>query len=80
MEAVMHMGLLKEDEVLQVRAIMARHGIEQFDASVRLWSRGKSISVEGPLAEKHLHCLLDIARALRDDGSALPESPQALAA
>lgn len=61
----MNMGFLKDDEVRQVRSIMAQHGIEQFDASVRLWGRGKAISVEGNLGEKHLTCLLDIARALR---------------
>jgi hypothetical protein len=60
----MNISLLKEDEVQQVHSIMAQHGIEQFDASVRFWGRGKSISVDGLLGEKHLTCLLDIARAL----------------
>ena len=75
----MHMGLLNEHDVQQVRAIMARHGIEQFDASVRLWGRGKSVSIEGPLCEKQLKCLLEIVRALRHDELA-SEAPQALAA
>lgn len=75
----MHMGLLKEADVQQVRAIMARHGIEQFDASVRLWGRGKSVSVEGPLGEKQLNCLLEIVRALRHE-ELMSEGPQALAA
>lgn len=66
----MNMGLLKDDEVQQVHSIMAQHGIEQFDASVRFWGRGKSISVDGVLGEKHLICLLDIARALGPDTAA----------
>lgn len=61
----MNMGFLKDDEVQQVQSIMAQHGIDQFDASVRFWGRGKSIHVTGDLAEKHLTCLLDIAKALR---------------
>ena len=60
----MNMGFLKDYDVRQIHSIMARHGIEQFDASVRFWGRGKSISVDGMLGEKHLNCLLDIARAL----------------
>jgi len=60
----MNMGFLKDDEVQQVHSIMAKHGIDRFDASVRFWGRGKSISVDGVLGEKHLYCLADIARAL----------------
>ncbi len=60
----MNMAFLKDDEVSQVHSIMARHGIDRFDAAVRFWGRGKSIQVTGDLGEKHLTCLLDIVRAL----------------
>ncbi|SHG70824.1 hypothetical protein SAMN04488068_1201 [Hydrocarboniphaga daqingensis] len=71
----MKTGFLNDDEVRQIHSIMARHGIEQFDAAIRFWGRGKAISVDGVLDEKHLTCLLDIARAL----SPQPQAEQGVA-
>jgi len=71
----MKTGFLNDDEVRQIHSIMARHGIEQFDAAIRFWGRGKAISVDGVLDEKHLTCLLDIARAL----SPQPQAVQGVA-
>ncbi len=62
----MNTALLSEDDVVLVHNIMARHGIERFDASIRFWGRGKSIEVTGDLGERQLHCLIEIMRRLSE--------------
>ena len=60
----MNTGFLGEDDVAQVRHIMAVHGITDFGAAVRLWGRNKAIQVDGVLTVPQLRCLLDIATFL----------------
>lgn len=69
MNTAIQTGFLDEKEVAQVQAILAAHGLSGFDASVRLWGRGKAIEVRGTLGRQELSCLLAIARYLgsRDD-------------
>ena len=69
MHTAIQTGFLDEKEVAQVQAILAAHGLSGFDASVRLWGRGKAIEVRGTLGRQELSCLLAIARYLgtRDD-------------
>lgn len=63
----MKTGFLSEEEVAQVRSIMAAYGLHEFGASVRLWGRGKAIEVSGTLDKRELSCLLAISRYLSDD-------------
>lgn len=60
----MNTGFLVEEDVAEVKTIMAAHGIGDFAASVRLWGRGKAVQVDGPLCVSQLRCLLDIATFL----------------
>lgn len=67
---------LSDREAAQVQSIMLAFGIERFDASVRLWGRGKTIEVSGSLDKLQLSCLLAIARYLDGYASTIePESP-----
>ena len=63
----MNTGFLGEEDVAEVRGIMAQHGIADFGASVRLWGRNKAIQVHGGLTVAQLRCLLDIATYLNSD-------------
>lgn len=62
----MNTQFLSEEDASRVQSIMAGHGLSGFEASVRLWGRGKAIHVSGPLDRHQLSCLLDIARYLGD--------------
>ncbi|MCC2658081.1 MAG: hypothetical protein K0Q76_3189 [Panacagrimonas sp.] len=55
---------LSDQDLDQVQTILATHGLSGFDASVRLWGRGKAIDVHGTLGQQELSCLLAIARFL----------------
>ena len=74
---------LSDQDLSQVQSILATHGLSGFDASVRLWGRGKAIDVHGTLGQQELSCLLAIARflgnasaneqrAARDDDATAP--------
>ena len=60
---------LSDQDLGQVQSILATHGLSGFDASVRLWGRGKAIDVRGTLREQELTCLLAIARFLRNESA-----------
>lgn len=60
----MNTMFLSEEEVAKVQSIVASYGLSGFDASVRLWGRGKAIQVSGKLDRVELSCLLAIARYL----------------
>ena len=55
---------LSDQDLSQVQSILDSHGLSGFDASVRLWGRGKAIEVKGTLGRQELTCLLAIARFL----------------
>jgi hypothetical protein len=57
---------LSDQDRSQVETIMDTYGLSGFDASVRLWGRGKAIDVHGTLGQQELSCLLAIARFLGD--------------
>lgn len=58
---------LSDEDLSEVRAIVEKHGLPGFDASIRLWGRGKAIEVKGTLGARELSCLLAIARFLGSD-------------
>ncbi|MGQ0622300.1 MAG: hypothetical protein ACT4QA_20685 [Panacagrimonas sp.] len=60
----MNTTFLTPEEVAKVESIVASYGLSGFDASVRLWGRGKAIQVSGKLDRLELSCLLAIARYL----------------
>lgn len=66
----MNAAFLSDQDLQQVQSIMSTYGLTQFDASVRLWGRGKAIDVNGTLGKKELSCLLAIARFLGDRADA----------
>lgn len=78
---------LSDQDLSQVQSILANHGLSGFDASVRLWGRGKAIDVRGTLGQQELSCLLAIARFLgnesgsesaneqRADADSAPDTP-----
>lgn len=70
----MNTRFLSEEEVAQVRSIMAAYGLHEFGASVRLWGRGKAIEVSGTLDKRELSCLLAISRYLSDDRLGGPDA------
>lgn len=78
----MNTKFLSDAERAQVESIMAEFGLNEFDASVRLWGRGKSIEVSGTLGKTELSCLLAIARYLGEpvpvSGAALPHAVVAM--
>lgn len=60
---------LSDQDLSQVQTILATYGLSGFDASVRLWGRGKAIDVHGTLGQQELSCLLAIARYLGDESA-----------
>lgn len=62
----MNTRFLSDEEVEQVQHILNAHGMDDFDAVVQLWGRGKSIHVSGKLDQRDLRCLLAIVRYLDD--------------
>jgi hypothetical protein len=60
---------LSDQDLSQVQTILATYGLSGFDASVRLWGRGKAIDVHGTLGQQELSCLLAIARFLGDESA-----------
>lgn len=60
---------LSDQDLSQVQSILATYGLSGFDASVRLWGRGKAIDVHGTLGQQELSCLLAIARFLGDESA-----------
>lgn len=66
----MNTKFLNDEEIAQVETIMARFGLNEFDASIRLWGRGKSIQVSGTLGKTELSCLLAIASYLGEPQAA----------
>jgi hypothetical protein len=60
---------LSDQDLDQVQTILATHGLSGFDASVRLWGRGKAIDVHGTLGQQELSCLLAIARFLGNESA-----------
>ena len=79
MNTAMKTTFLSDQDMSQVQSILDKHGLSGFDASVRLWGRGKAIEVKGTLGKQELSCLLAIASFLgtSDQGSsdAANESP-----
>jgi hypothetical protein len=67
MNTAINTGFLSAEDSSRVQSIMAGHGLSAFEASVRLWGRGKAIQVSGPLDERQLSCLLDIVRYLGEE-------------
>lgn len=70
----MNARFLDERETAQIRLIMQAHGVEDFDASVRLWGRGKAIGIYGDVGRRELACLLAIHRYLdpNDESNSRP--------
>lgn len=66
---------LSDQDLSQVQSILATYGLSGFDASVRLWGRGKAIDVHGTLGKQELSCLLAIARFLGDESANESGSP-----
>ena len=60
---------LSDQDLSQVQTILATYGLSGFDASVRLWGRGKAIDVHGTLGQQELSCLLAIARFLGNESA-----------
>ncbi|MGH8517540.1 MAG: hypothetical protein ACREUE_08775 [Panacagrimonas sp.] len=60
---------LSDQDLSQVQSILATYGLSGFDASVRLWGRGKAIDVHGTLGQQELSCLLAIARFLGNESA-----------
>ena len=60
---------LSDQDINQVQSILATYGLSGFDASVRLWGRGKAIDVHGTLGKQELSCLLAIARFLGNESA-----------
>lgn len=60
---------LSEQDLSEVQTILATYGLSGFDASVRLWGRGKAIDVHGTLGQQELSCLLAIARFLGNESA-----------
>ena len=68
MNTAMKTTFLSDQDLSSVQSILEQHGLDGFDASVRLWGRGKAIEVNGTLGRRELSCLLAIARFLGDSG------------
>jgi len=64
MDTAMKTTFLSDQDMSQVQSIIDKHGLSGFDASVRLWGRGKAIEVKGTLGKQELSCLLAIASFL----------------
>ncbi|TDU28287.1 hypothetical protein DFR24_2654 [Panacagrimonas perspica] len=71
MDTAMKTTFLSDEDMSHVQSILDEHGLSGFDASVRLWGRGKAIEVKGTLGRQELSCLLAIASFLgtSDEGS-----------
>ena len=71
MDTAMKTTFLSDQDMSQVQSILDEHGLSGFDASIRLWGRGKAIEVKGTLGKQELSCLLAIASFLgtSDNGS-----------
>ncbi|MGQ0699862.1 MAG: hypothetical protein ACT4PZ_16665 [Panacagrimonas sp.] len=72
MSSTMNTTFLGAEEIARVESIMTAFGIDGFDASIRLWGRGKAIEVDGNLGSQELACLLAIARYLHEPDPAEP--------
>lgn len=68
---------LSEQDLSQVQSILATYGLSGFDASVRLWGRGKAIDIHGTLGKQELSCLLAIARFLGNESANEAGNPPA---
>lgn len=68
---------LSDQDLSHVQSILATYGLSGFDASVRLWGRGKAIDVHGTLRQQELSCLLAIARFLGNESANEPDAPAA---
>lgn len=64
MKTAIKAPFLSDQDRSQVQTILDKHGLSGFDASIRLWGRGKAIDVKGTLGRQELCCLLAIARFL----------------
>ena len=64
MNTAINTTFLSDEDLSQVQSILDEHGLSGFDASIRLWGRGKAIEVKGTLGRQELSCLLAIARFL----------------
>lgn len=65
----MNATFLSDQDLSEVQSILATYGLSGFDASVRLWGRGKAIDVHGTLGQQELSCLLAIARFLGNESA-----------
>lgn len=81
MDTAIKTTFLSDQDMSQVQSILDKHGLSGFDASVRLWGRGKAIEVKGTLGKQELSCLLAIASFLgtSDDGSSAAANESAIA-
>lgn len=69
MNTTIRTTFLSAQDLAQVQSILEKHGLSGFDASIRLWGRGKAIEVKGTLGRQELSCLLAIAHFLGTDNS-----------
>lgn len=69
MDTSMKTTFMSDQDMSRIQSILDEHGLSGFDASIRLWGRGKAIEVKGTLGRQELSCLLAIASFLdgRDD-------------